>query len=184
MKIIKILAAMAGLVFLVSCSHKHKHHEGHHGKKGHGCSSESCKRQKHGHHHKHKHSCSSESCARKKSDKGHSCGCKKVWFVEPKDGDKVSSPVKIKFAVKGMKIAPAGKMMEGTGHHHLIINGTVVEKGKVVPADEKHIHFGKGQTETTVELPKGKHTLTMQFADGAHQSYGEKMSQTITVHVE
>ena len=63
-------------------------------------------------------------------------------------------------------------MLEGTGHHHLIVDGKAVPKGSVVPADATHMHFGKGQTETTLKLPPGKHTLTLQFADGAHQSYG------------
>ena len=50
--------------------------------------------------------------------------------------------------------------------------------------DKTHIHYGKGQTETTIELAKGKHTLTMQFANGAHLSYGKALSTTITVEVE
>ncbi|MES2857375.1 MAG: DUF4399 domain-containing protein, partial [Bdellovibrionota bacterium] len=59
-----------------------------------------------------------------------------------------------------------------------------VKRGEVVPADDRHIHFGLGQTETTVKLPKGKHTLTLQFADGNHASYGEMMSQTISITVK
>ncbi|MCA9543181.1 MAG: DUF4399 domain-containing protein, partial [Myxococcales bacterium] len=68
--------------------------------------------------------------------------------------------------------------------HHIIIDGEGVAQGQVVPKDDKHIHFGGGQTETELELTPGKHTLTMQFADGAHMSYGPKMSQTITVEVK
>jgi hypothetical protein len=83
-----------------------------------------------------------------------------------------------------MKVAPAGTMTEGTGHHHLIIDGAAVPKGTVVPADDTHIHYGKGQTEADVKLPPGDHTLTMQFADGAHRSYGPEMSSTIKVHVK
>ncbi len=107
----------------------------------------------------------------------------RVYFVEPKDGATVTSPVHVKFGVDGMKIAPAGTMTEGTGHHHLVIDGGPVPKGTVVPADD-HIHYGKGQTETDVKLPPGDHTLTMQFADGAHRSYGPEMASTITVHVK
>jgi hypothetical protein len=107
-----------------------------------------------------------------------------VHFAEPKDGATVTSPVHVKFAVDGMKVEPAGTMTEGTGHHHLIIDGAPVPKGTVVPADDTHIHYGKGQTEADVKLPPGDHTLTMQFADGAHRSYGPDMSSTIKVHVK
>jgi hypothetical protein len=108
----------------------------------------------------------------------------RVHFIEPKDGATVTSPVHVKFGVEGMKVAPAGTMTEGTGHHHLIIDGEAVPKGTVVPADDTHIHYGKGQTEADVKLPPGDHTLTMQFADGAHRSYGPEMSSTIKVHVK
>ncbi|MGF6756914.1 DUF4399 domain-containing protein [Paraburkholderia sp. GAS42] len=107
-----------------------------------------------------------------------------VSFVEPKDGAMVSNPVHVKFAVDGMKIAPAGTMTEGTGHHHLLIDGQPLTKGEVIPASDKSLHFGKGQTETELTLPPGDHTLTLQFGDGAHRSYGPAMSKTITVHVK
>ncbi|KNH10129.1 ATPase of the AAA+ class [Candidatus Burkholderia brachyanthoides] len=107
-----------------------------------------------------------------------------VYFLEPEDGATVTSPVHVKFGVDGMKVAPAGTMTEGTGHHHLIIDGGSVPKGTVVPADDTHIHYGKGQTETDVKLPPGDHTLTMQFADGAHRSYGPEMNSTIKAHVK
>lgn len=108
----------------------------------------------------------------------------RVFFVEPQDGATVSSPVHIKMGVEGMTVNKAGEMKEHTGHHHLIINGSAVKAGAVVPADERHIHFGAGQTETDVQLPAGTHTLTLQFADGAHGSYGNRLSSTITIHVK
>jgi hypothetical protein len=107
-----------------------------------------------------------------------------VYFVEPKDGATVSNPVHIKFGVDGMTVAPAGTMTPGTGHHHLLIDSGPLPQGQVVPVSDKSIHYGKGQTETDVTLPPGDHTLTAQFANGAHQSYGPEWSQTITVHVK
>lgn len=107
-----------------------------------------------------------------------------VSFVEPVDGATVTSPFKVKFAVSGMEIKPAGDMSANTGHHHLLINAMSVKSGEVVPADETHLHFGKGQTEAEVKLPPGTYKLTMQFANGLHQSYGEGMSKTITVTVK
>ncbi len=107
----------------------------------------------------------------------------RVFFIEPADGDSVSSPLKIQMGLEGMKIEPAGRVMEGRGHHHLVINGTFVEEGKVVPTSETSIHYGLGQRETEIELSPGTYTLTLQFADGVHQSYGEALSATIEVHV-
>ncbi|MCC8396309.1 DUF4399 domain-containing protein [Paraburkholderia sp. MMS20-SJTR3] len=107
-----------------------------------------------------------------------------VSFVQPADGATVSNPVHVAFAVDGMKIAPAGTMTEGTGHHHLLIDGKPLPKGDVIPANDMALHFGKGQTETDLTLPPGDHTLTLQFGDGAHRSYGPELSKTITVHVK
>jgi hypothetical protein len=107
-----------------------------------------------------------------------------VSFVEPADGATVSNPVHLKFAVSGMRVAPAGQLIEGAGHHHILIDGKPLPKGEVVPANDHAIHYGKGQTETELTLPPGDHTLTLQFADGAHRSYGPEWSQTIKVHVK
>ena len=109
-----------------------------------------------------------------------------VSFVEPVDGATVKSPVAMKFAVSGMTVRPAGEdaLDKTSGHHHVVIDGKPVTAGLTVPADKTHIHYGKGQTEASVELTPGKHTLTLQFADGTHASYGESMSQTINVTVE
>ena len=107
-----------------------------------------------------------------------------VSFAEPADGATLASPFKVKFAVAGMDVKPAGDMSANTGHHHLLINAASVKAGEAVPADETHIHFGKGQTETEVKLAPGHYTLTMQFANGLHQSYGEGMSKSIKVTVK
>ncbi|MCU6434249.1 DUF4399 domain-containing protein [Undibacterium sp. Jales W-56] len=107
----------------------------------------------------------------------------RTFFEAPADNAEVSSPFKVKFGLEGMKIAPLGDMTEKTGHHHLIIDGAALASGNPVPFDEKHMHFGKGQTEVELSLPPGKHTLTLQFGNGAHQSYGPGMSKTISVTV-
>ena len=107
-----------------------------------------------------------------------------VALLEPANGATVSSPFKVRFGVKGMTVLPAGDMSEGTGHHHLLIDQQPVPSGQVVPVTPQHIHFGKGQTETEVTLPPGTYKLTAQFANGAHQSYGPAMSQTITITVK
>ena len=89
----------------------------------------------------------------------------------------------LNFATEGFIVTPAGQNVDDPkhGHHHLIIDGKPVPKGTVVPADEQHIHYGKGQTSARVVLKEGPHTLTLQFADGAHRSYGPTFSHTINV---
>jgi hypothetical protein len=114
----------------------------------------------------------------------HSVFAQSVDFVEPKNGATVTSPFKVAFGVTGMTVKPAGDMTANTGHHHLIINAESIPNGVVVPADATHIHYGKGQTETEVNLPPGKYKLTMQFANGAHQSYGPQLSKSIDVVVK
>jgi hypothetical protein len=106
-----------------------------------------------------------------------------VHFIEPKNGAKVTPKFQVKMAVQGMTIGPIGDMAKTKGHHHLIIDGGPIAAGQVVPADATHIHFGKGQTETELELTPGSHKLTLQFANGAHISYGPEMSQSIDVIV-
>jgi endonuclease YncB( thermonuclease family) len=108
----------------------------------------------------------------------------KVHFVKPHDKEVVPPTFQVEFAVDGMTVAKAGEMKAGTGHHHLIIDGKPVPKGQVVPKDETHKHFGDAATSTSVSLKPGMHTLTMQFADGAHKSLGEEYATTITVEVK
>lgn len=108
----------------------------------------------------------------------------RVFFVAPADGAVVKSPLKVQFGVEGMTVAPAGTLDANTGHHHVILDGVSVPQGEIVPKDDTHIHFGQGQTETEVTLTPGKHTLTMQFADGNHFSYGPAWSSTVTITVE
>ncbi|MCG8556186.1 MAG: DUF4399 domain-containing protein [Proteobacteria bacterium] len=114
-----------------------------------------------------------------------------VHFVEPKDGASVRGKltegkvaVPAKMAVEGMKVQPAGEPAAATGHHHIIVGGDSFPVGQVIPNDATHLHFGKGQTETILNLAPGKHKLTMQFADGLHRSYGPKWSASININVE
>jgi hypothetical protein len=107
-----------------------------------------------------------------------------VYFVDLTDGATVSSPVIVNMGVSGMEIEPAGTVNEGKGHHHIIIDGTFAPAGETVPADETHIHYGKGQTADTLDLAPGQHTITLQFANGVHASFGEEWSKTISITVE
>ena len=107
-----------------------------------------------------------------------------VNFANLKDGDKVTSPFKVIFELNGMLISPAGEYVEGSGHHHLLINQPYIAKGLTIPADSNHLHFGKGQKEVELNLTSGIYTLTLQFADGYHRSYGLELSKTIKIEVQ
>jgi len=106
-----------------------------------------------------------------------------VFFKNIQMGAILSSPFLVEMGVEGMEVEKAGMVNALKGHHHIIINSNFIADGDIVPANSQHIHFGLGQTETQLELEAGNYSLTLQFADGMHQSYGEKMSKTINVTV-
>lgn len=108
-----------------------------------------------------------------------------VYIISPKDGEVLSGPVNVKFGLKGMGVAPAGIAFDGTGHHHLIIDAKTPPLDALIPADASHIHFGKGQTETTVDLKPGKHTLQLVLGDQLHVPHDPAVvSKVITVTVK
>ena len=116
-----------------------------------------------------------------------------AYFISPHDGDTVSSPVTVRFGLKGMGVAPAGTEKENTGHHHLLIDTPALGQGEdgaaelteAIPADDHHVHFGGGQTETTLDLAPGEHTLQLVVGDKNHFPLVPPVaSQVITVTVE
>ena len=108
----------------------------------------------------------------------------RVYFISPKDGATVTSPVTVRFGLSGMGIAPAGIAMENTGHHHLLIDTAPPPFDQPVPADAKHLHFGKGQTEAVVPLAPGRHRLQLLLADHLHMPHDPPVvSDPVTVTV-
>lgn len=109
-----------------------------------------------------------------------------VYIVSPADGAKVKSPVTVVFGLKGMGIAPAGIKFDNTGHHHLLIDSELpADLSQPLAANEKSVHFGKGQTETSVTLPPGKHTLQLVLGDSLHIPHDPAVvSRKITITVE
>lgn len=116
-----------------------------------------------------------------------------VYFVNLSDGDTVQSPFTIVFGLSGMGVAPAGTEIEMTGHHHLLIDRPPLGQGEDgadeliygLPSDEQHRHFGGGQTEVTLDLPPGPHTLQLVLGDAAHVPHAEPVvSEVISITVE
>jgi hypothetical protein len=108
-----------------------------------------------------------------------------VYIISPKDGASVKSPVKVVFGLKGMGVAPAGVKFENAGHHHLLIDTDVpADANAPLPTTDQVKHFGKGQTETSIELTPGKHTLQLVLGDQNHIPHNPPIvSKKITITV-
>ena len=109
-----------------------------------------------------------------------------LYIISPANGETVSSPVTVRFGLKGMGVAPAGIEKQNTGHHHLLINlASLPALDKPLPSDDNHKHFGGGQTETTIELKPGSHTLQLLLGDMNHIPHSPPvMSDKITITVK
>jgi len=117
----------------------------------------------------------------------------KLYFANLEDGATVSSPVKVMFGLSGMGVAPAGTEKENTGHHHIFVDRPPLGEGDdggeelefSIPADDNHIHFGGGQTETMIELEPGEHTLQLVLGDMNHIPHNPPVtSDVITITIE
>lgn len=110
----------------------------------------------------------------------------KAYIISPEDGATVSNPVTVVFGLEGMGIAPAGVDKPKTGHHHLLINVMdMPPAGQPIPADDTHKHFGGGQTQVTMDLPAGTHTLQLLLGDMNHVPHNPPIaSEKITVTVK
>lgn len=109
----------------------------------------------------------------------------RLYIIAPRDGAVVSNPVTVQFGLRGMGIAPAGIAFENTGHHHLLVDVELPPFDAPIPADERHLHFGRGQTETVLQLAPGAHRLQLLLADHLHRPHdppvvSEPVSITVT----
>ena len=108
-----------------------------------------------------------------------------LYFISPADGATVSNPVTVRFGLKNMGVAPAGIKYDNSGHHHLLVDTELPSLDFPIINDGNHLHYGGGQTEATVELPPGEHTLQLLLGDFAHIPHEPAvMSERITITVE
>lgn len=106
-------------------------------------------------------------------------------IISPADGAKLSSPLTVKFGLAGMGVAPAGIAKENTGHHHLIVDAPLPNTDYAIPSNDKHRHFGGGQTQVTLELEPGEHTLQLLLGDYRHIPHDKPItSKKITITVK
>lgn len=109
-----------------------------------------------------------------------------VYIISPANGAVVTNPVKVLFGLDRMGIAPVSSSDSGTGHHHLLVDTPLpAQLDRAIPVDEKHLHFSGGQTETSLNLPVGQHTLQLLLGDHTHTPHQPAvMSRQITITVQ
>lgn len=109
----------------------------------------------------------------------------KVFIIEPANGATVASPVTVKFGITGMTLSPAGTPAEHAGHHHLLIDQKLEDANAPLPADDHYKHYGKGQSEASITLPPGQHTLQLVLGDHNHIPHNPPVvSEVVTVTVK
>jgi hypothetical protein len=109
-----------------------------------------------------------------------------AYIIEPADGARVTSPVRVVFGLKGIGVAPAGVDRNDAGHHHLLVDAPLpTELGLPIANDEQHRHFGGGQTEVELTLAPGRHTLQMLLGDHLHIPHDPPIaSSVVTIEVQ
>lgn len=108
-----------------------------------------------------------------------------VFFISPKDGQTVKNPIQLSFGLEGMELVEAGINNPYSGHHHLLINvDQLPDINSPIPADNKHIHFGKGQSTSSINLEPGHYTFQLLFADYLHIPHDKPLiSKKISIKV-
>ncbi|WLI88819.1 DUF4399 domain-containing protein [Massilia sp. R2A-15] len=104
----------------------------------------------------------------------------------PNDGQVIAAgkPFRVWFGLRYMGVAPKGVAFKNTGHHHLLIDTDLPPLDQPIPNDRNHLHFGAGETETTIELAPGKHTLQLLMGDENHIPHNPPVkSKKITITV-
>lgn len=110
----------------------------------------------------------------------------KVYFIQPVNGVEVPETFKVVFGLSKMGVAPAGTMKKNTGHHHLLIDMEALpDMSQPLGKSEQIRHFGGGQTEAMITLPKGQHTLQLVLGNFAHTPHSKPVvSEKITIYVK
>tara|TARA_B100000963_G_scaffold259757_1_gene228041 strand:- start:801 stop:1190 length:390 start_codon:yes stop_codon:yes gene_type:complete len=103
----------------------------------------------------------------------------KVYFINLQNGDVLKSPFLVQFGLSGKGVAPAGVEVPNTGHHHLLINIDELDFKMPIPSSKQHLHFGMGQTETTLDLPVGKHKLQLILGDKYHIPHNPPLASEV-----
>ena len=108
-----------------------------------------------------------------------------LYIISPHDGDRVHGAFWCRFGLRNMGVTHAGDATPKLGHHHLLVDvNETLDPDEPIPSDRNHLHFGAGQTETRLDLPRGRHTLQLVLGDAEHKLFDPPvMSRKITIFV-
>ena len=108
-----------------------------------------------------------------------------LYIISPHDGERIRGAFWCRFGLRNMGVTHAGDATPNLGHHHLLIDvDEPLNPDEPIPSDKKHLHFGAGQTETRLDLPRGRHTLQLVLGNAEHMLFDPPvMSRTITIFV-
>jgi Domain of unknown function (DUF4399) len=116
-------------------------------------------------------------------------GGRKVFFVQPKNGDTIKTLSTFRFGNEQVTIAavPPGELTPeqvrpGMTHYHIGVDTGCLPPGQVIPKADPWIHFGDGKSEIEMQLKPGQHKLVLQSGDDMHRTI-EGLCETITVNV-
>jgi hypothetical protein len=109
----------------------------------------------------------------------------RLYFITPHDDAVIRGGFWCRFGLRNIGVTHAGDTYQNSGHHHLLIDvKDPINPKEPIPQDKSHLHFGAGQTETFIELPRGKHTLQLVLGDAQHYPFDPPVvSDTITIRV-
>src|SRR6202048_4068015 len=110
-----------------------------------------------------------------------------VYIGWPNDGQVLPAgkPFRVWFGLRYMGVAPSGVQFPNTGHHHLLIDTALPPMDQKIASNRNPLHFGAGETETSLELPPGKHTLQLLLGDANHVPHNPPVySKKITIFVK
>lgn len=108
-----------------------------------------------------------------------------LYIITPRDGERVRGAFWCRFGLRNMGVTHAGDATPNLGHHHLLIDvDETLNPDEPIPSDKRHLHFGAGQTETRLDLPRGRHTLQLVLGNAEHMLFDPPVvSRKITVLV-
>jgi hypothetical protein len=96
----------------------------------------------------------------------------RLYFITPHDGQVIRGGFWARFGLRNMGVTHAGDNYQNSGHHHLLIDvKEPINPKEPIPQDKSHLHFGAGQTEAYIELPRGRHTLQLVLGDAKHYPF-------------
>jgi hypothetical protein len=130
------------------------------------------------------------ACSESAPSGGSTAGARRVFFVQPKNGDTIKSMSSIEFGSSGTTVGavPPGELKPeqvrpNIIHYHLGVDTDCLPDGVVIPKADPWIHFGDGKNVIEMQLQPGSHRLAVQAGDDLHRTL-PGMCEVISVTVQ